>query len=355
MSWFSARPAAVLLLGLTSACNVPLVTFEPLSDGRGSGGCKTASSSQIPLSQNLQSVDIGLVNDDSNNDIIITAGSGGANALYYWPSGGGLAVYGTAGDGNAVITDHFGIRAIAYIAQGMVRFLIAQNALLVDGGSQALVANALPARSIATGSIDSDGYGDLVVASPRGLSALSSTGGPPYTSVFHTTALVDPIHCELGDFDGDQVPDAVCLNGTGLTDFVLGTNLVRTPIAGDIVAFTLGGRAGQAAELIAARASGSVVKARGGGEDELFKSENQILLLATGDFDGDGIRDVVAATTLGLEVRFGLTTGFSDPFTLSLDGAQPTAIAVGDLNNDGRTDIAVTRDDSSVVRYLLCE
>lgn len=62
-------------------------------------------------------------------------------------------------------------------------------------------------------------------------------------------------------------------------------------------------------------------------------------LLASPDLNGDGRTDLVVAGTTELKVWLNLPTGWQLSDTLALTGA-PNQLAVGDLNSDGRPDIA---------------
>jgi uncharacterized repeat protein (TIGR01451 family) len=77
--------------------------------------------------------------------------------------------------------------------------------------------------------------------------------------------------------------------------------------------------------------------------------------MAVGDLNGDGKLDVALATTLPNTVSILLGNG-SGAFAAAVAysaGASPSAVAIGDVNHDGKPDLAVTNFGSSTVSILL--
>lgn len=75
----------------------------------------------------------------------------------------------------------------------------------------------------------------------------------------------------------------------------------------------------------------------------------------TGDFNGDGILDLVTANT-GVDtvsVLLGTATGTFSPASSLSVGDAPTALATADFNGDGRLDLAVTNRGNNDISLLL--
>lgn len=86
--------------------------------------------------------------------------------------------------------------------------------------------------------------------------------------------------------------------------------------------------------------------------------------MALGDLNGDGAPDLVTAGGSGnfaanfpntVAVHFGDGSGGFGPSTELTVGSNPTALALGDVNADGRTDLLVANEDDRTVSVLLAD
>jgi hypothetical protein len=121
-------------------------------------------------------------------------------------------------------------------------------------------------------------------------------------------------------------------------------------------------------DLVTANFSSSDVSLLLGNGDGTFQAQKTFAVglhprrLAVGDFDGDGTLDIVTANQNDLTILFGKGDGtFKSPVTLTLpnvianqEAQSPLSVAVADLNHDGKFDLLVTAADSlfSVKGYV---
>ena len=177
----------------------------------------------------------------------------------------------------------------------------------------------------------------------------------------------------IGDFNGDGRPDfavptnggpIVILLGKGDGTFTAGTPLASaasfTPTSAVVGDFNGDGK--QDIAVLSAQGIGSVNIFLGNGNGTFQAAKNFPVaastsasrLLAMGDFNRDGIEDLVA-TNSGLgQVAVILGNGdgtFNAPTYYSAPNS-PWNVVVGDLNNDGFVDLVVAADGSSSVTIL---
>ena len=127
----------------------------------------------------------------------------------------------------------------------------------------------------------------------------------------------------MGDFNGDGIPDAVI---TGLV-----------PVSGPIGIYLFPGEPGG----VFGAPTFSPYNGSAAGSYEI----------AAADFNGDGNLDVVITTGTGFAILLGNGNGTFQP-PEHFNGPSLTKLAVGDLNMDGRPDIALVAQYSPGVVYL---
>jgi hypothetical protein len=84
-----------------------------------------------------------------------------------------------------------------------------------------------------------------------------------------------------------------------------------------------------------------------------FPLDGSFRFLTTGDFNGDGVTDLAAATPEQVAIFLGKSDGtFTAVKPIALSDV-PTALAAGDFNGDGKDDLAIGENNSSDVAVLL--
>jgi hypothetical protein len=258
--------------------------------------------------------------------------------------------------------------AIGCLSAGPANEAAAQG--LVYGADYPVGSNPV---SVAIGDLNGDGRLDLAVANlySSTVSVLLGTGGGGFGARTDFVTGTSPYSAAIGDLNGDGRPDLVAVNassstvsvllGTGggsfgaKTDFATGNNphlVAIGDLSGD-------GKPDLAVTNYGA-ATVSVLLGTGGGS---FAAKTDFGVgttphsVAIGDLNGDGRPDL-AVTNLGvtsttLSVLLGTGGGNFGPKTDFTTGTNPFSVVIGDLNRDGKPDLAVANYYSNTVSVLL--
>ena len=303
--------------------------------GNGSGGFTAATGSPFAAGSLPYSLTLGDFNGDGIPDIatasffgtvtvLLGNGSGGFTQVAGSPFAAGTNPYAlVAGDFNGdgvqdlAVTNTNGITVL--LGNGLGGFSTAPGSPFAVGTTP---------QSVVVGDFNADGIQDLAVAneSSNNVSVLLGNGLGGFTAATGSPFAVgpQPASVVVGDFNGDGIQDLATANYGGNTVTVLlGTGS--------------GGFAG---------ATGSPFA--------VGTNPNSVVV---GDFNGDGIQDLATANYGGNTATVllgngsgGFTPAASNSFAL---GTNPRAIGVGDFNGDGIEDLVTANNGSNNITVLL--
>ncbi|MFI5252106.1 MAG: FG-GAP-like repeat-containing protein [Bacteroidota bacterium] len=186
-------------------------------------------------------------------------------------------------------------------------------------------------NSVAIGDIDGDGKPDIVVTNGssntvsvlRNESAIGSITSASFDLPITFATGTSPVGLALGDIDGDGKVDIVTANGGGNSISIFRN--IATP--GPITSGSLAGKVD-------------------------FPTGSSPYDVVIGDLDGDGKQDIVVSNNSSNTIsifRNTSTPGIIASGSLAgkvdfPSGASPRALAIGDMDGEGRPDIVVTND-----------
>ncbi len=235
---------------------------------------------------------------------------------------------------------------------------------------------------VAIGDLDGDGNADLVVANigSANVSVLmnnSSNGTASFATKVDFTTGSSPGSVAIGDLDGDGKLDLAVTNyGSNSISILRNTSSLGTPSFDTKVDFAIGGLPQSVAigdldgdgrlDVVVANSSGQTVSVLHNisslgslnfATKVDFAISGQAQSVAMGDLDGDGKLDLVIASSSSNTVSVLRNTSSSTAisFATKVDfttGNGAFSIAIGDLNGDGKLDLAVANFIDPTVSVL---
>ena len=233
--------------------------------------------------------------------------------------------------------------------------------------------------AVAIGDVNGDGLSDLAVANAvdNAVSVLIYKSNRVFKDKIDYPASTDPVTVTIGDVNGDGRADIVTGSGDSEDVAVLiniGDGAFASPVSYETHIGGGGGDSPLSTSLVDLNGDGKVdlVTADGSKDsmsvllnngDGTFPSYqvydtgvgSNPVAVAVGDLNGDGKPDLATANqgndTISVFINNGDGT-FADRVDYEV-GSGPSSIAIGDLNGDGKADLAVADFDYGLVSVLL--
>jgi hypothetical protein len=234
--------------------------------------------------------------------------------------------------------------------------------------NQAVIGTGESPVAVVAGDFNGDGQLDLAVVNQNDNTVsviLSKTGGSFSSKVDYPVG-ASPVAIVSGDFNGDGSLDLAVVNSQDNTISILlgSANGLFSPqqtfptgaMPVSIVAVDL--NSDKKLDLATANQTDGTVSVLLGNGDGTFAAQATITAasrpagLVSADFTGDAVPDLAVSTIDGLVLLINNGHGGFSANTTNV-ASSGGALAVGDLNNDGKSDLVLVNPSSSVLTVLL--
>jgi hypothetical protein len=240
-------------------------------------------------------------------------------------------------------------------------------------------ANGKTPFSVATGDLDNDGKPDLVVVNDNSATVsvyrnIGTDGTISYAPKVDFITGSKPNTVSLADYNGDGKLDLAVVNynsvnvsifintsTTGTISFSPKVDFATSP--GNIISNDFDGDGKMDIATVHYGSTISILRNNGALGIVSFESKvqyitgNEPYVLSSGDIDGDGKADIAVANFSSNSVSIFRNTCVSGTISFApkvdfTTGKQPRGISIGDIDQDGKLDIAITNYGSNTLSIL---
>ncbi len=305
----------------------------------------TPAASLAANGNDLEGAAAGDLDGDGRPDLVVTNGIGDNTISVYRNTSVGAAITFAARQDFAVVNGAYAIAIGDLDGDGKPDLAIANNGTdvvsiyrntstpgTISFGARIDIHMGYPPYGVAIGDLDGDGKPELAVTLQGGGSAglqvllnTSTTGAISFNQPVNYGSLAGGFLVAIGDLDGDGKPDVAALTGPSGNEVAVFRN-ISTP---GNPAFT----------------------------QQNFPTGSYPVGLTLSDVDGDGKPDMVTANRFSNSVSVLRNTSTSGTITFDTNvdyavGADPFYVAVGDMDGDGRPDIAAANSADTSISIL---